>query len=191
MDTPTYSFRLSQFRKEAAYRLTDQGLAWSEPGRDGTLSFADIRQIRVYDTPSVNDIPAFTRCTIRRNAGRAVILSSNHFVSLVDWQSRTKSFRPFVDALLHRAALANPGIVFISGMPAALWALWVAVLFSLPAFALLGIVAIATQGKDMSAGTLGMLVACFGLLLAFYPLLRLVRRNRPHRFDGREGYPAE
>ena len=63
-------------------------------------------------------------------------------------------------------------------------------LFSLPVFGLLGIVAIATQGKDMSAGTLGMLAVCLGLLLAFYPLLRLVRRNRPHRFDGREGYPA-
>jgi hypothetical protein len=55
-------------------------------------------------------MPAFARCTLKPNAGRAVILSSNHFAGLANWESRNGSFNPFVDALLRRAALGNPRI---------------------------------------------------------------------------------
>jgi hypothetical protein len=77
--------------------------------------------MRIYDSPGVHGMPGFTRCTIRPRTGRAVILSSNHFGGIGDWESRSESFRPFVDALVRRAAAANPQIAFISGMPMALW----------------------------------------------------------------------
>ena len=190
MDAPAYRFRLSQFSKETTYRLRGTALAWSEGNPDGALAFADIRWIRVYDSPGANDMPAFTRCTIKPKAGRAVILSSNHFVGLANWESRTAGFKPFVDALLRQAALANPRIEFISGMPAALWMTWIAILAGLCLIAPLAVAVIVIEGKDMSPGTLGTLAVCAGMVLAFFPLLRLIRRNRPQRFDGREGTPA-
>ena len=191
MDNPTYSFRLSLARKEAAFRLTEQALAWNEAGSEHALAFSDIRQIRIYDSPGANDMPAFTRCTIKPAAGRAVILGSNHYAGLVDWQSRTDSFRPFVDALLRRAALANPGIEFISGMPGALWAFWIAIVAGGFIVAPLVVAAVIVGGKDISAGSLGALAVCVAMLAGFFPLLKLVGRNRPQRFEAREGYPAE
>jgi hypothetical protein len=189
MDDPTYRFRLSRFRKEATYRLTNQALAWTDGQSEGALAFADIRQMRIYDSPGVSGMPGFTRCTIRPRAGRAVILSSNHFGGIGDWESRSKSFRPFVDALLRRAARANPRVAFISGMPMALWVTWIVLLVGLVIVTPLGIAVVVIQGKEMSAGFYGAFAICVGLLLGFFPLLRLVRRNRPRRFDGREGYP--
>ncbi len=191
MDAPAYSFRLSLARKETAYRLTGEALAWTEGGRDGALAFADMRRIRVYESPGANEMPAFARCTIKPNAGRAVILSSNHFAGLANWESRTERFRPFADALLRQAALANPRIEFISGMPAALWIGWLAILVGICLIAPLGVAVVVAEGKDMTPGTLGALAVCAGLVLAFFPLLRLIRRNRPRRFDGSAGYPAD
>jgi hypothetical protein len=191
MDAPTYRFRLTQFRKETTYRLTERALAWGEGPPDGALAFADIRRIRVYDSPGASGMPAFRRCTIKPKAGRAVILSSNHFAGLADWESRTARFDPFVDTLLRQAALANPRIEFISGMPAALWIGWIAILIGLCVVTPLAIAVVVIEGKEMSPGALGALAVCAAMVLAFFPLLRLVRRNRPRRFDARAGYPAE
>jgi hypothetical protein len=188
MNDPTYRFRLSRFRKEATYRLTDAGLAWSDVAGGGALAYADIRQMRIYDSPGAAGMPAFTRCTIRPRKGRAVILSSNHFGGIGDWESRSESFRPFVDALVRRAARANPQIAFISGMPMALWVTWIVILAGLVIVAPLMIAVVFIEGTEKSAGFYATLAILVGLLLGFFPLLRLVRRNRPRRFDGREGY---
>jgi hypothetical protein len=188
MNDPTYRFRLSRFRKEATYRLTDAGLAWSDGAREDALAYADMRQMRIYDTPGVSGMPGFTRCTIKRRTGRAVILSSNHFGGIGDWESRSESFRPFVDALVRRAAAANPQIAFISGMPMALWVTWIVLMVALLIVTPLGVAAVVIGGAEMSAGAYSAFAICAGLLLGFFPLLRLVRRNRPRRFDGREGY---
>jgi hypothetical protein len=189
MDDPTYRFRLSRSRKETTYRLADQALAWSDGQSGGALDFADMRQISISDSPGVGGLPGFTRCTIRPRVGRAVILSSNHFGGIGDWESRIENFRPFVDALLRRAARANPRIAFISGLPTALWVTWIVSLVVLVIITPLGIATVAIEGKEMSASFHSALAICVGLLLGFFPFLRLVRRNRPRRFDGREGYP--
>lgn len=189
MNDPTYRFRLSRFRKETSYRLTDAALAWNDGQREGALAFSDIRQVRIYDSPGVSGMPGFTRCTIRPHTGRAVILSSNHFAGIGDWESRRESFRPFVDALLQHAARANPRIAFISGMPMALWVLWIVLLVGLVVVTPLGIVVMVTEGKEMSAGFYSAFAICIGIVLGFFPLLRLIRRNRPRHFDGLDGYP--
>jgi hypothetical protein len=145
--------------------------------------------MRIYDSPGVHGMPGFTRCTIRPRTGRAVILSSNHFGGIGDWESRSESFRPFVDALVRRAAAANPQIAFISGMPMALWVTWIVLMVALLIVTPLMIAVVFIEGAEMSAGFFATLAICVGLLLGFFPLLRLVRRNRPRPFDGREGYP--
>ena len=198
-EAPTYRFRLSRFRRETTYRLTEQALAWSDGETDGALPFADIRQMRIYDSPGVNSygveqMPAFTRCTIKPNAGRALILSSNHFGGLADWQSRIDSFRPFMDALIRRAALANPNITFLDGMPMAMWITWIVILIGLlivTPFGLIVLVVTAIEGQVMSAGFFTSLAICLGLVLGIIPIWGIVKRNRPRPFDGRAGRPAE
>jgi hypothetical protein len=103
-------------------------------------------------------------------------------------ESRSESFRPFVDALVRRAAAANPQIIFISGMPMALWVTWIAILAGLFIVAPLMIAVVFIEDTEKSAGFYATLAILIGLMLGFFPLLRLVRRNRPRRFDGSEGY---
>jgi hypothetical protein len=190
-DEPAYRFRLSKFRRETTYRLTPDALAWSEGEPDGALAFADIRRIRVYDSVGANAVPDFKQCTITPTKGRAITLNSNHFGGFANWESRTARFEPFVDALLRHAALANPRIGFISGMPVALWIAWLVILAVICLVLPLGIAVVVIEGHEMSLGLLVTLSACLAMVLAFFPLLRMVRRNKPRRFDGSEGYPKE
>jgi hypothetical protein len=86
--------------------------------------------------------------------GRAVVLSSNHFVGLGRFEDRSASFRPFVDALVGRIAAANRNTRFVFGMPPALWWFWVALLFAVALLAplsLIMIVAALAQGRGIAA----------------------------------------
>jgi hypothetical protein len=188
MTDPIYQFRPSLFRKEITYRVTDQALAWDEAATSGALPFADIRQVRTYESPGVSGIPSSARCIVRPMRGRARVLTSNHFVSFGNIESRAESFRPFVDTFVKRVAAANPQTVFISGMPMGLWVTWIVLLAALlvvTPLALLLLVIAAFRGEEISAGFIASAAICLGMLLGFFPLLRLVRRNRPRRFDPR------
>jgi hypothetical protein len=71
-----------------------------------------------------------------------------------------------------------------------LWVFWIVLLVALVVITPLMVALVVLTGKEMSAGFYATLAICAGMLLSFFPLLRVVRRNRPRRFDGRAGYPG-
>jgi hypothetical protein len=188
MDDLTYSFRLSLFTKEVSYRLTERALIWNEAGVDGALDFGDVRQIRVYESPGIRSMPAFSRCVVAPRRGRARVLSSNHFAGIGDFEVRMGRYRPFVAALLKRVAAVNPATTFVAGMPMGLWIGYLVALAALAIITPLGIVWVAwmtLRGGQTSSGFMASLLVCIGFLFGIVPMWRLVRRNRPHRFDPR------
>ena len=186
MTEPTHNFRLWLFRKEAAFRLTDSALVWVEDGVGRKVDFADIRQIRVYESPGVENVPRTGRCVVTPHEGRAVVLQSNHFVGVGEFEDRSASYAPFVAELIRRVAAANPRVVFIRGMPTALWVTWhvlLALVLVVTPLAFAAMIYAQAHDRELSPNFFIQLAVCAGVFFAFFPILRLIRRNRPQVFD--------
>ena len=184
-----YSFRLSLFSKLASYRLTDHSLVWSEGGRGGELAFSDIRRIRIYASPGARQAPPFRRCVITPRRGRARVLSSSHLDG-ISFESRMKSYQPFVEELLSRVAAGNPNVEFFHGYSIGLWIAYV-VLFAVFVASFLGngLLAVMSLMDRDAAGSIAfgfLSLIMLGLMAVFW---RLVRRNRPRRYDPRTENP--
>jgi hypothetical protein len=190
MDEPVYRCRLSLARKaEEIYRLGDVALAVTGAGHDRTLAYADIRAVRVYEAPGFGTgIPTLARCVVWPRRGRAVIVSSNHFLGVGRFEDRTASFRPFVEALVRRVAAANRETRFMFGMPPALWWFWVALLLAVALLAPLAVVMIAVElasGRGIAPQSLVPLGIVFVVFLGLFGHIRRLRSNRPRRFEPR------
>lgn len=194
MGETSYQFRLSMAQSEATYRIAEQDLVWSRGGENGRLPFSDIAQIRIYGSPGVGSAaPSFQRCVVTPKSGRPHVFSSNHYVSLGKFEDRSASFQPFVETLMRRVAAANPATVFISGMPAALWTAWAAIVIGVvivTPLALLVIIINLVRGAGFSGVLATTTVFLLGLLFGLVPLARMLLRNRPRRFDPRAARSA-
>jgi len=190
MDGPVYRCRLSLARKgEDTFRLDDRGLSVTGGGRDRTFSYAEIRAVRVYESPGMGGIPGFARCVIWPRRGRAVVMSSNHFLGIGRFEDRLPAFRPFVDALVRRVAAANRETRFVFGMPPVLWWFWIAILVAVAMLAPLALVMIVVElanGRGFSGPGLIALGIVFTVFLGLFGYIRQLRRNRPRRFEPRD-----
>jgi hypothetical protein len=123
-----YSFRLSPFRRQATYRLTDRALTWTEGDQHGELAYSDIRGIRIHDGVGLQQYPTFRRCIITPTQGPALTLSSNHFRNfIILFDSQLRAYQPFIDELLRRIAATNPNVEYYIGYRLAFWLIAVAV----------------------------------------------------------------
>ncbi|HTS93313.1 MAG TPA: hypothetical protein VMG55_14985 [Stellaceae bacterium] len=195
MADPSYTFRLSQFQKEATYRATESALFCTIDGKETSLPLAEIRSLRVYDSPSMGFAsalvaPGFRRCVIRPRHGRTIVLSSNHFESFGRFRDRHQSFDPFLDTLLRRIAAANPTAEFWAGMPMGLWLFWIVTLIGVvvvtPLLVLL--IVMAAMGKiEIAFPAVIAGVLLLGILFRFRSYLRALRAGRSRRFDPKLG----
>ena len=190
MTDPTYTLRLSRFSEEATYRLGENALHSTTAQGTRTLPFAEIGMVRIYESPGLTSLsgqiaPAFARCVIRPTHGRAIVLSSNHFVGLGRFEDRSATFRPFVDTFIARLGSANPGAQFLAGMPPALWWAWVALLVVVALVTPLFIVVIVQElvaGRALQLPAIGSSLIVLAAALSIVSYARVLRRNRPRRF---------
>jgi len=187
---PTYTLRLSLAREATTFRLSEDALHCTTATGTRTLPFAEIGMVRVYESPGQTSLfgqiaPSFARCVIRPRRGRAIVLSSKHFIGLGRFEDRSATFRPFVDTLLARLGSANPRAQLLAGMPPVLWWTWVALLAAValvtPVFFVIIVrELVAGRALQMPAVMSGLLV--FGAALGIVSYARVLRRNRPRRF---------
>jgi len=190
MDEPVYRCRLSLYRKgEDTFRVNDVALTMTGGGSDRSVALGDIRAVRIYEAPGLGTgFPGFARCVIWPRRGRAVVMTSNHFLGLGRFEDRSATFRPFVEALVRRIAAATPATRFIFGMPPALWWFWVALLAAVAMLAPLSlviIVAALAQGRSLPVQSFIPLGIVFVVFLGLFGYIRQLRRNRPRRFEPR------
>jgi len=184
-----YSFRPSLLQKERRFRLERDGI-WRSDG--DAVKFADIRKIRIYDSPGMRNLggttlsPGFRRFVIWPAHGRAIVLSSNHFAGIANFEDRRESFDPFVAALMQRVSAANPSAIFISGMPIALWLFWLVALAGVmivtPLAALLIVIEM-IQATKIDGWLIVVTFLLAGTFFGFIPLARTLWRALPRRFD--------
>ena len=186
----TYTLRLSRISGETTYRLTGDALHATSPRGTRMLTLSEISMIRIYESPGMMGLtgqiaPAFARCVIRPRHGRAIVLSSNHFVSMGRFEDRSATFRPFVDALVARLQSANPAARLVAGMPPALWWSWVALLVAVALVTPVFIVVIVQEliaGRALKMPAIVSALILIGAAMGIVSYARVLRRNRPRPF---------
>jgi hypothetical protein len=118
------------------------------------------------------------------------VLGNQSFIGVGRFEDRSAAFYPFATALTERIAEANPQIVFINGMPGALFVFWlilfpvVSIIAPLSAIA---VVAMLAQGQSPPSAMYGVTAILLTFLFAIVPNAKTVWRNRPRRVDARTG----
>jgi hypothetical protein len=186
---PTYTLRLSRIAKETTYRLGEDALHATTPTGTRRLPLSEIGMVRIYESPGLISLtgqiaPGFGRCVIRPKRGRAIVLSSNHFVGLGRFEDRSATFRPFVDALVARLGTANPAARLVAGMPPALWWTWVVLLVVVALVTPIFIVVIVQElvaGRVLKLPAISSALIVIGTAAGIVSYARVLRRNRPRR----------
>jgi len=163
MTERTHRVRNALTSGERTFTLTDDALCWTEVGRPkGRLAYADIRAIQLISYAS--PIGTALQCTLRSKAGGKVKLRSAHYRGLGDFEDRTKTYAPLVQALAGRIDAANPDATFIAGSTG-LWILWLVVgLIWVGVIAFLSLALFATSLLGTLAVALGFGAICLPLI---------------------------
>jgi hypothetical protein len=176
--TLTYSFRRSIYVPERTYHLGLDSIDWQDEREKGSLAYADIRRVRVYDIPS--SMFRTLRCVLQSRAGQTTVLDATHYLGFNSTEDRSASYLPFARELLAGIAAANTQTDFIMGHHWALWLFWL-VIFIGSLFVLAGAVTVFFQGQMPWQAA-----RVVGLVALFLPVgWRNLRDGRPRHFDPR------
>src|SRR5262245_58961718 len=118
-----YSVRPNIFVPERTYQLDPDALVWKDSRGQGRLPYQDIFKVRTDSL--LNPVgPIMRQCVLHRSYGTKVVLKSTHYIGLSNMEDRSASYRPFVDELLFRVAVANPHARFMVGLTWPMWMTW-------------------------------------------------------------------
>jgi hypothetical protein len=192
MDQPSYRFRATMFNKETTYLVGANDLSWGDGGAEGRLAYSGIRKVRAYSFFGMpfGGTSNQVRCVLWPRRGHAIVLHNQSFISVRRFEDRSAAFYPFVAALIERIAKANPQIVFIKGMPGALFVFWLILLPLIAIVAPLSAIAVAVmlaQGQSPPGAMYGVTAMLMAFLFRLFPNAKTVWRNRPRRVDPRTG----
>jgi hypothetical protein len=179
----TYQIRLSIAANTEEYTLTDAAILW--PG--GTAPFAQVKAVRIYSVPGMRIFGAgraafgSNRCAITLDSGVTIQLTSQHYLSLGNFEDRSPAFYQFVTSLAARVRTANPAAQILSGMPPPLWWFWFLTFGLLTLFLLLcitlGLLGLSLEHKN-SLGTSLAFLALAAMLIGPISFLRATWRRR-------------
>ena len=183
MPNLTYQIRRSLAANTEEFTLTDTALLW--PG--GSVPFAQIKTIRIYSVPGMWMLGAgrvaseSRRCAITLDSGVAIKLTSQHYLSLGNFEDRSPALYQFLSALVAQVRSANPAAQIVSGMPPMLWWFWF-LSFGLLAFLLilsitLGLLGLSLEHKN-SLGTSLLFLILAVMLIGPISFLRATWRRR-------------
>jgi hypothetical protein len=206
MSGPTHASRANVFQREATWRVGAEALEreggepadapwyahalrfylrllwpWSgiriDRGGAARFPYGEIAELRMLFDPTRFDAQRH-RCDVMMRDGTRISLWSTHYVAVGEFEDRGASYRPFVRALVARAAAASPACRFRAGKRPLVY--WAELVFLLLMAALLVFVLALVGGSSLS----DLVLVKLALVVAMVPLLlRYVRKNRPRAFD--------
>ncbi len=202
----THAARANIFQQEAVWRLTPDALEreggerakapwwarlmrgylmlfvpWAldriEKGGPARFPYRSIKQLRLTFEPVQHD-DARHKCEVRLANGERASIYSVHFNGANSFEDRAATYVPLVQGLVARIAAANRDCRFLSGKPALVYWLQIALILVL-VLAFVAVLAFLT-GFELSDLALAKLFVIIG----FIPVMYLyVRKNKPQQFD--------
>ena len=180
----TYSYRPSVFVPERTFQLGPDSIDWQDEREKGSVAFADVIRVRVYNIPS-SMFPTL-RCVLRVRGAKNIVIDANHYLGFNSIEDRSKSYLPFEKSLVARIAAANPKTIFVAGHHWALFLFWVFIFLG-SLIVLLGCVMVFFRGQMpyQAAGVIG-------LVALFLPVTwRNLRDGHPRHFDPRKNLASD
>jgi hypothetical protein len=183
----SYRCRPSILGTEVTWTLTPSALESSTGAR---VPFDQIVAVRLYGTATLGSrkgrtpAPGTLRCVIRPVHGRALALTSSHFLGLGRFEDRSAEFEPFIHELLLRVRAIQPAAQLLQGIPPALWWSWCAIGVACALVGAFGVIIVIvelwTKGH-LSLEVLVLLPVVAGMLFSARTIWRLLRtgRSRP------------
>ncbi len=191
-----YAVRPSILTAETTYQVSEDALSWSAGTRGNHVPLGDIVSVRIFTSPAVRyrfvaDAPfgGLDMLVLKLRDGRSLSVRSKHYRRFGVFEDRAATFIPFVNAVISRVGEVNPTARFVSGMPTALWWLWIvvsAIVALAMTFGVLMVIIAATGDRDLPGLILG-LVFAVASGLSLRSTLKVVRSGRQRPFDPRAG----
>ena len=188
MPNDTYQVRPSIAAGTQEYSLTGSALVW--PG--GSAPLAEIKSVRIYSVPGMEVWGAgkvssgSLRCAIALNSGTIIKTTSANYLSVGNFEDRSPGLIQFAAALAAQVRAANPGALFLTGMPPALWWLWF-LTFGLLEIVLVLCIALGLLGLTLAHqntfGTFGIFLFLAFLLIGPITFMRATWRRRTRPLD--------
>lgn len=171
-----YAFRKSAFEKEKTYALIKEGIEVTDHEGSKTLwKYLDIVQVKTSYGASKNN--SFYQCVLKMANGTSLLLKSQHYRGIADFEDRNETYSAFVQGLHKLLALANPHVEYKKGIGligyiASMIIFIVAGLF-LPIFSIGALIA-----GSLFYGIVGILASLFLIL----KMVTYSKKNKPGKY---------
>lgn len=116
----SYEFRANAFVPARRYVLYGDMIVWDEIGDDGDsikrdeIRLSDIVELELKYAPGRFQTGRCTASAVLRKGGM-LVLASNHYAGIADFEDRSEAYAAFVRALAPSIAAANPSAKFTRG----------------------------------------------------------------------------
>lgn len=168
-----YSFRKSAFEKEKSYELTKEGIkVVDHEGKESLVEYTAILRVNPAFVSTKSN--SFYQCTLKLKNGESVLLKSQHYVGLANFEDRNEPYVNFVKGLHKILSTANPDIEYKKGIGR------IAYLASMLLFVIAGIafpivaIAMLIGGKWLYGG-----IALVSSVLLIFRMVNYSKRNKP------------
>ena len=139
MSDVSYEIRNSLVDRSTTYTLTSEAIVWSRDGSERRMTLSDIARIELISYTGGGG--EALQCKVRAKDGTRLMLRSQHYLSLGNFEDRREGYARFLGELLRRVAIAAPDAACVAGstMLNVLWIV-VALIFAAAGFMVLMIV---------------------------------------------------
>lgn len=151
MDGTAYARRSNLFEKgEWRWTAGEGGIRETDPrGRESLIRWEDIDQVRLAFAPTRYK-PWRYLMELKLRSGGKLAVDNVHFKGMADFEDRSATYRPFVEAVLGELRRRRPNVkVRIGAAPGAYWA---QMAFVAAAFGLLALVLVSLPGAIIPGG---------------------------------------
>ena len=118
MTEPCYSFRANLFTPERTYRVGPDAVRWASGGREHSIAFGDICELRLRRELLRGEIAVrqrtMARLQMRCRSGRRLTLSPLHYAGFRTWEDRSTAYLAFSNALLTRLRDRNADVKVVT-----------------------------------------------------------------------------
>ncbi len=171
-----YTFRKSAFEKEKTYTLTKEGIEVTDhEGAKYLYEYVNVIEVKTSYAASKNN--SFYQCAVKMANGASLLLKSQHYRGLADFEDRNEAYSVFVTRFHNLLAAANPLVVYKKGIGL------VGYIASMLIFVIAGLILPIISIGALFTGSL--LYGIVGILASIFLMIKMVRyarKNKPGKY---------
>lgn len=172
-----YTLRKWALEKEKTYGLTKEGIEVADHEGNKTLyPYSDMVLVHTSYTASKNN--AFYQCKLKMGDKSSILLKSQHYRGLADFEDRNEEYSAFIQGLHKLLALANPDVTYKKGIGIVGYIASV-IIFIITGVLFLPLISIsALFTGNMLYGIVGIIASIFLII----KMVKYTKKNKPGKY---------